>query len=499
MAFVIKPSEREFIRDAWLKLMRMAGYPYPFDFNVADLAVDHTTEALTLWVDPSGSDSAMGTQSAPLLTISEALSRVPRYVGHDVTIKVNAGTYPESLLVNVNLLNASSLTIEGQSWVVVTPTSGLATGTVASVSLQTLSVSGAAWDINDFKGRFLHVLTGGLAGRYLPIASNTSNTIDLHGNEALTGATFEIVKHGVLVTGSGTSDLPRTVRGSARFTTVSTTAGFVILKALEISGPSTTISVEGNWKLDSVKVISPATCVSAVGAGEFLVVDSHIKNQAATVGFGFSISSAVTAQINSTVITGDNTQNSFLGFIMSGRLLGCNKLLIQDYPNTGNVNNNCVSSQGCNLQNLTIRNCNSALALGAGENFINDLRISALTGGDGVRIGTINDSGYSTKINGGSITGCRDGISYQGSHSSVVLLNTTALDISGNSRWGINMAPGLQSGFGNLSVNSSVTMGTNSSGDITLDGTTATAIADLRVDADKTIVDLVLLNRAVAQ
>jgi hypothetical protein len=66
----------------------------PWSYRDPDVKAPHaSTGAVTIHVSPSGSDSNDGTQSNPVATIKEALSRIPKNLNHDVRVWLDYGDY----------------------------------------------------------------------------------------------------------------------------------------------------------------------------------------------------------------------------------------------------------------------------------------------------------------------------------------------------------------------------------------------------------------------
>lgn len=62
--------------------------------------IEHTTAPITYYVSPTGSNTNNGlTVGTPFATVAYALSKLPKYIGHTVTINFAAGTYTEDKIV----------------------------------------------------------------------------------------------------------------------------------------------------------------------------------------------------------------------------------------------------------------------------------------------------------------------------------------------------------------------------------------------------------------
>lgn len=76
--------------------------------------VEMTTSAVTYYISPSGSDSNSGeSASSPFKTLAYALSKLPKFLKHDVTINVAQGTYSESEVLITGFVGEGSLSIVG--------------------------------------------------------------------------------------------------------------------------------------------------------------------------------------------------------------------------------------------------------------------------------------------------------------------------------------------------------------------------------------------------
>ena len=78
--------------------------------------VEATTSAITYYISPSGSNSNSGkSSSSPFKTLAYALSKLPKFLKHDVTINVAQGTYTESEVLITGFVGEGSLSIVGSS------------------------------------------------------------------------------------------------------------------------------------------------------------------------------------------------------------------------------------------------------------------------------------------------------------------------------------------------------------------------------------------------
>lgn len=93
-----------------------------------------TTAAVTLYVDPTGSDAnactAIGT--AACLTVNGALAKLPKFINHNAVVNVAAGTYAPFTIGAFTIMGGVSLSIIGAALAPTTVPSGTATGLVGS-------------------------------------------------------------------------------------------------------------------------------------------------------------------------------------------------------------------------------------------------------------------------------------------------------------------------------------------------------------------------------
>lgn len=145
--------------------------------------VTATTAAMTLYVDPTGSDAnaCTTTGTGACATLTGAIAKVPQFVKHAITVTMAAGTYTENPVFNDVDLNAA-LTITGAALGNVTPATGAATGSLTTVSNTTPAVmtdSAQTWTVNNLIGHFLVMTSGSQINAVRPIATNTATTLTL--------------------------------------------------------------------------------------------------------------------------------------------------------------------------------------------------------------------------------------------------------------------------------------------------------------------------------
>lgn len=261
-----------------------------------------TYSALTLYVDPTGSDSNACTASgtSACATLTGALGKLPRFINHAVTINVANGTYSESVAIS-NYIEPpnGAMTITG-SLTNVTPATGTATGSLtavantgccASVALATMTDGAQTWTTNDFRGAFLVMTSGTQSGQVRPIVSNTATTLTLSTpfNAApavsdtyaiqVPGATFSgttalslrlnahatgaFAVNSIGFAGTGTSGFAAVLQNNApRLTSTFTNVRFTTTAATSNSAVS--LTGNGNYTLSRCSVVGGATGLQVV-------------------------------------------------------------------------------------------------------------------------------------------------------------------------------------------------------------------------------------------
>lgn len=156
--------------------------------------VQATTAALTLYVDPTGSDSNNCTSSgtSACLTIQAAINKIPKMLKHLVTVNIAAGTYTGFIISGFMSDNgvqqaAGGILIDG---VLANSTlaSGSATGTALGAgqvagsgsTFGVLCDSGAVWTVNDLRGRI--ITTASPTNTAFIVSSNTSTCATIVGS-----------------------------------------------------------------------------------------------------------------------------------------------------------------------------------------------------------------------------------------------------------------------------------------------------------------------------
>ncbi len=168
--------------------------PGSFTPSNAPNLVYATTAPITLYVDPTGSDSndCTATGTAACLTIQGALNKVPKMLRHGVVVNVAAGNYAcfyiSGFVGDTGVQQTTGgLTIQG-TLTNATVATGTATGAITSSStgsgstFTTITDSGQAWTVNDLRGKFfVRTDTGAVVA---VITSNTATQVTV----ATTGA-----------------------------------------------------------------------------------------------------------------------------------------------------------------------------------------------------------------------------------------------------------------------------------------------------------------------
>ena len=459
-----------------------------------------TAADATYWVDAvNGSDSDSGlTLATAFKTIMRAVNLVPQQVLHKVEIKVKAGTYAETLIITQTTGPVTAncyLKITGQDWTVVTPTTGAANGTFTSTATNVLTLAAAGWTVNDLQGRFLHVTSGAKSGSYIPICSNTATGIETpyYAASGIGNASFEIVTPAAVITKT-VGQTRGAFIGGGSYTASSATYGLVFAnlhfnpggatdRTFVASGPFgmafTSCQFTTQYVLQFSNNTSPAAalvltnCYSACGTYTTCGV-SHIT----ATGCYFKNSGISTNSI-------DNLAN----VLIDGGGSGTNGITL----------NYCT--QAPYIGSLVIRGCDRGIQVGGSAGYMNQFQyvnISACAVGIEFYCGNYDLAcAGSVLTRDCSITACTsDAIRIEAPHIVVHLGANT--DISGNTGFGVNLAATTSCLYNALRVGAAATMGTNTAGDMTLDGTNPITLPNLKLDADKIMVDALRFNRVAA-
>ena len=186
-------------------------------------AIPQTTQNLTVYVDVvNGDDGNTGDITHPLKTITYALAHVPPIIGHTVLIYLANGTYPENLELAFTFKGNGTLAIEGQNFVTYVPDAGSQYGSISGTAdgglwtypvNQTAADGGTyagAWAAHSLRGKFVQVLTGRDAPGFLPIADNSTSSLEIpdYADNYLYPGTISLGQQGAIITGDPTNNNP---------------------------------------------------------------------------------------------------------------------------------------------------------------------------------------------------------------------------------------------------------------------------------------------------
>lgn len=186
-------------------LVASAAYTQPLDYSTGGNLKRRqyqTYAAMTLYVDPTGSDSNACTASgtAACLTIQGAFNKLPRFIQFNVAMNLAAGTFAGFNAVGLQfgrmgVSTQPTFTMTGAAYIAVIPATGIGAGTSTSftnaaatsttITEGVLTDAAQTWTVNDLRGRFLVPTSGVANGIKVPIIANTATTITF--GAALTG------------------------------------------------------------------------------------------------------------------------------------------------------------------------------------------------------------------------------------------------------------------------------------------------------------------------
>lgn len=479
-----------------------------------------TAAAMTLFVNgATGSDTNDGlTSTTALATITEGIRRVPLVIkGVQVTINVAAGTYAEGLsdFRAVVLDNAAStdFRLVASDWTTVTPITGSATGTIASVSTATgvATITLAGWTASDFKGKFLKLNGGSLVSKYIPIFDNAATTLTLPLEAAmsnLTGQTFTIVTQAVFLSGSG-GHIPFVWSGSGSEPSNPLGAFHVIGFSITAASGVGFLLEDGSIHLESCNFTNNGFIAVNQTGGRSLLTISYSYIQTSAGLNGISVSGGLALYIGASAIA-SSSGNASAGITSTnasyvvGNPVSGGKVIISNATLGMNFGRGATLLNG----SYDLRTCTTALRLGARCTLESvKLQVSGTTttgilAAGPADVGNVGGFCSIQLATASSITGCSgDGIRLSSNHNFVRLEGTT--DVSNNTGFAVNLMPFSAACSHNfLSTSATATMATNTAGDIAVDGATSTTLATLRAATRKTVLDGLaptVYNSAVSQ
>ena len=162
-----------------------------------------TVADITYYVTTTGSDTNDGlTVPTALLTIQEAINRVPKIVKHKVTIEVGAGNFGAfrvsgfSLSTWVGDGTDYQFTIRGAAFTAWTPATGLGSGTSTGGTTNTLIDAGGGWTAHNLRGKWVYVNS-----EWLIIRDNDATSFETIGisGSTMSGKAYVIQDHSTFI------------------------------------------------------------------------------------------------------------------------------------------------------------------------------------------------------------------------------------------------------------------------------------------------------------
>lgn len=202
-----------------LTLLALPAFSQPFggvivSSNNLPAPTYQTYGAMTLYVDPTGSDanSCIGSGAAACATLQGAFNKIPKLVRHTVAVNVAAGSYTgvqvyDFQFAPLNPTTGAYINVVG-TYVNATLGSGTPTGTTTSATgsiasaFGTLTDTAQAWTVNGLNGYLLEITSGTQSGVVRPIISNTATTVTVAGSftAPAAGSTYAIQNTGSNIT-----------------------------------------------------------------------------------------------------------------------------------------------------------------------------------------------------------------------------------------------------------------------------------------------------------
>lgn len=495
MAFRPTIRLREIINDAWNKLVHYLA-PGLEGMDLYGLLQTETTEGLTVFCDPTGSDSNYGTADAPFRQPQAAFNSLPKNLRHPVKIKLAPGTYAGCVVSGTNVLPSATSTtdtsyfhIEGTMSDVTAADLTPATGTLTAWTAQSNQVFPVATDstknftVNEFEGKYLQITsgTGSVPTLNTPnmwlITSNTATTITCTGpgvTNPTAGSGYKIVSPGTFFTSavtpsSGINNPASTAQFFGPTGVVFTQnfgVSFTVSNCEFTLGPSLTRGITtGEQRVRAMccrfnggtgALNAMASNASTGLNGGVLMFECYSVMPTTNVHYSYSTGGG-SVSLCAPALTGCYLKSGLIGCSFGGMAAGpaINGTLFKGMTNSGVTMNAMAQGQFVNSRfDGTTIGINSAEATSSGMGMA------------------------SIGLAGVDISNCTTGIALSAAYSSVVLnnvtgtLNTTGLNISRGAR---------------AAIASNVTL-TGSTNEILIDGVQST-LAAMRAATPKLIQD----------
>lgn len=337
-----------------------------------------TREDIDIYVSTEGHDEAGdGSEVNPYKTVKRALQDVPFIVRHTVHIRIQKGEYDDfPAVVERAYEDIGQLLFEGVGDDTVID--GTFTATAIESNWQrgyeTITVAGAGWTPDEFRGYFVSYKSTYRAGQYSTIYKNTEDTIILVKNSIGSsplenGVNFDIIEPPVSITKTG---------GGISFSRVGQTQLVDDLNALVpffyYSDDPARVAL-GGLVINVVPMISQGTAI------EFRNVNATMSCVRLNPGGRGVLFSDSNINVDPIVNRGDGFDNAIYGFVVSFLIAGDGDAGWDTYI-TGNCRINSMANRNGvfiidGFVNLQL-NCLLKLSTWLGIHYLGGLYIDAL-------------------------------------------------------------------------------------------------------------------------
>lgn len=237
-------------------------------------AVQYTTAAQHLYVDPIGNDANACTSpgAAACLTIPGALGKSPKYLRHSLLVTLAPGlAYAGAVVSGFVIEGGGSILFDG-ALTNSTLTTGTASGTAtsgtagSSVVYGTLSDTTQGWTTDNLRGRYVTITGGAGSGQVRMITTNTATSFTVAGlwTTPTAGSTYVIQDPSVAVTTpvpATTTGLGATGLASAAFQIFGNSiySGRIAFRNIKVETAVVSFIVDGPGAVDLLQVTASTT------------------------------------------------------------------------------------------------------------------------------------------------------------------------------------------------------------------------------------------------